>query len=124
MSLTNIGEKYENETINSHLHTWKKEFFQALTRNPTVKTVFLRMETRHVQKKQFLHRLVPTVGWKNELPDFQSNSPAQLAELRRELSATLKVNGVHVLHKSDDWMRHLKNHDEVGMSYAKLCGVA
>ncbi|MBC3910740.1 hypothetical protein [Undibacterium umbellatum] len=124
MSLTNITKKYENETENSVLPAWKKEFFQTLTKNQTVKTVFLRLETQYIQKKQAHHRLVPTIAWKVELPCFQSNSPAQLAELRRELSATLKVNGVHVVHKTDEWMRHLKTHHEVGASYARLCGVA
>ncbi|MFZ6711241.1 hypothetical protein [Undibacterium sp. TC9W] len=124
MSLTNIAEKYENETENSVLPAWKKEFFQTLSKNPAVKTIFLRLETQYVQKKQAHHSLVPTIAWKVELPCFQSNSPAQLAELRRELVATLKVNGVQVVHKTDEWMRHLKAHHEVGMSYARLCGVA
>ncbi len=123
MSLTNIVEKDENESKNSHFLAWKKDFFQTLARHPAVKTVFLRLETQYLQKKQVHHQLVPTIGWKAELPGIQSNSPGQLAELRRELSATLRVNGVQVLHKNDDWMRHLKAHDEVGMSYAKLCGL-
>ncbi|MCH8621258.1 hypothetical protein [Undibacterium sp. TS12] len=124
MSLTNIVEKYEIETENSQLPAWKKEFFHALMKNTAVKTVFLRLETQYVQKKQVSHRLIPTIDWKTELKPYQSSSATQLAELRRELSATLKVNGVQVVHKSDEWMRHLKAHHEIGMSYAKLCGVA
>lgn len=122
MSLTKIAQKNENQPVNSALIAWKKEFFGQLHARAGSDTVFLRLDTQYAQKKAVHHQLVPTLGWKVELTGFQGESAAQLSELRRELTATLKVNGIHVVHKKDEWMRYLKEHHEVGASYAKLCG--
>lgn len=122
MSLTRNVQKYENPSEKSVLTAWKHDFFEALKQPMASNTLFLRLETHYQNRKPVQHRLVPTLGWKHELPGFSSESVAQLSELRRELSATLRVNGIQVLHKKEEWMRHLKDKHEVGASYAKLCG--
>ncbi len=108
-------------TPDFQMAAWKKQFFTALQPPPFVTTIFLRIETRHVKKKVVQYQLIPAVGWKAYLPPFISESSEQVVALRRELSATLKLNGMNVVHRNSEWMNYLKNHSEVGMSYAELC---
>lgn len=122
MSLTKNLQKNEIPMENSDLANWKRDFFNAVKTTSGINTIYLRLETYSAQKRQMQHRIIATLGWKRELPAFVSDSSLELAVLRKELSATLRVNGIQVLHKKDEWMRHLKNHHEVGSSYAKLCG--
>jgi len=129
--MSDVGSMRENVTgvseksllSDEDVASWKKKFFDAIRSVTDVKAVFFHIQARHVTKNKIVYSLIPSIGWKVQLPEYCSDSPDEMSALRQELTATLRLSDVQVIHRNAEWLKYLRLHHEVGMSYAKLCGI-